>query len=206
MYPSLKNYCDNLITQFSSISDERKKLLEQIAGYVKKQVQAGDTAQLMYICTHNSRRSHFGQVWAQAAANYYGIKNIYSYSGGTEATAFNINAINALTRAGFIIERAEEGANPVYYVNFDDHAFPCTCFSKVYSHEDNPLNKYAAIMTCSEAEQNCPVTQGMDIRIGLTYEDPKAFDNTDLQDAKYDERCKQIALETLYLFSLVSKN
>jgi arsenate reductase len=58
-------------------------------------------------------------------------------------------------------------------------------------------------MTCSDAEENCPFIPGVELRIGTTYEDPKAYDNTLQQDTQYDTRCRQIALETLYVFSLV---
>jgi len=43
--------------------------------------------------------------------------------------------------------------------------------------------------------------KGVELRIGTTYDDPKVFDDTPLQDAKYDERCRQIAIETFYVFS-----
>jgi protein-tyrosine phosphatase/arsenate reductase len=56
-------------------------------------------------------------------------------------------------------------------------------------------------MTCSDAEENCPFIPGVDLRIGTTYDDPKAFDGTQLQDEKYQERSSQIALECLYVFS-----
>jgi hypothetical protein len=41
------------------------------------------------------------------------------------------------------------------------------------------------------------------LRIGTTYEDPKAFDNSPEQDEKYSERCSQVAREILYVFSLI---
>jgi hypothetical protein len=85
----------------------------------------------------------------------------------------------------------------------DDKESPSVCFSKTYDAATNPQKEFAAIITCSDAEENCPFIPGVELRIATTYDDPKAFDNTPQQDAKYDERCKQIALETLYAFSLV---
>lgn len=58
-------------------------------------------------------------------------------------------------------------------------------------------------MTCSDAEENCPFIPEADIRLLTTYSDPKEFDYTSLQDINYDERCKEIALETFYVFSLI---
>jgi arsenate reductase len=201
MYTSVKEYCDILISKFNEIPPQRRKLLEQITGYIAAKQAAGKSARLIYICTHNSRRSHFGQIWSHVAGSYFGIKNLHTFSGGTEVTAFNTNAINALKRIGFEITNATTGHNPEYLVKYDDKEEPVLCFSKVYDDAGNPQDGFAAIMTCSDAEENCPFISAAELKISTTYDDPKAFDNTALQDAKYDERCRQIALETLYVFS-----
>ena len=202
---SIKNYCKDLSNQFNSISSDRKLVLSKIAQYIKDKQAENKPVRLIYVCTHNSRRSHFGQVWAHVAAHYYNIGNIYTYSGGTEATAFNPNAINALKRIGFDIKKLTEDKNPHYEVYHDMSEKPSLCFSKRYDDDSNPHKEFAAIMTCSDADENCPYIPGVELRIGTTYDDPKAFDNTSLQDIKYDERCKQIALETMYVFSEVNK-
>jgi arsenate reductase len=203
MFQSVKTYCDSLVKDFDKISSERKEILEKITQYIAKKSILNKPVNLVYICTHNSRRSHFGQIWAKVASDYFTIENINTYSGGTEATAFNINAINALKRVGFDIKAMDAEKNPTYHVLYDDKKTPVVCFSKVYDHPNNPQKEFAAIMTCSDAEENCPFIPGVELRIGTTYDDPKAFDNTPLQDTKYDERCRQIALETLYVFSKV---
>ncbi|MEI8136174.1 MAG: protein-tyrosine-phosphatase [Bacteroidota bacterium] len=203
MFPSIKSYCDNFISEFDTIPNERKLLLDKITAYIISKQNQSAPVNLVYICTHNSRRSHFGQVWAKVASDYFGIKNINTFSGGTEATAFNINAINALKRIGFDVKALSFEKNRIYGIIYENSTNAIECFSKVYSDEKNPKNNFLAIMTCSEAEANCPFIPGAELRIGTSYEDPKKFDNTNMQDAKYDERCKQIALETLYVFSKV---
>jgi len=203
MIHSIKTYCDNIVAEFDLIPVERKTLLSKISDYIKRKQQQNETVQLVYICTHNSRRSHFGQVWAHVASDYYGLKNVQTFSGGTEATAFNPNAIDALKRVGFVLDQISEGANPVYHVYHDEKSEPSICFSKVYDHPKNPQSSFAAIMTCSDAEENCPFIPGVELRIGTTYDDPKAFDNTPQQDEKYDERCRQIARETMYVFARI---
>ena len=203
MYTNIKTYVDGLTKEFNSIPENRKEILEKITQYIVRKREMGKPINLLYICTHNSRRSHFGQVWAHVAASYYGIKKVNSYSGGTEATAFNINAINSLKRVGFTITPINNEKNTTYHVFHDDNETPSVCFSKTYDHPQNPQKEFAAIMTCSDAEENCPFIPGVELRIGTTYDDPKAFDNTPQQDAKYDERCKQIALEALYVVSKV---
>lgn len=201
MKPSIKSYCDNLVEAFGEISIERKQMLEKVSHYILAKQTEGRAANLVYICTHNSRRSHYGQVWGKVAAEYFNVKNINTFSGGTEATAFNINAINALKRIGFEVNPLTTDINPVYHVMFDEKERPIRCFSKVYNDVENPQMEFAAIMTCGDAEENCPFIPGVELRIATTYDDPKAFDNTPQKDEKYSERCRQIALETLYVFS-----
>lgn len=202
MNTKIKNYLDQLAQQFDTIPQERKVVLERISQYVRSKQAQDKPVNLVYICTHNSRRSHLGQIWAKVSADYFTIGNVNTYSGGTEATAFNVNAISALQRAGFNIQKTTDSDNPLYHVYHNDGG-PSICFSKVYDHPQNPDSEFAAIMTCSDAEENCPFIPGVELRVGTTYDDPKAFDNTPLQDEKYDERCRQIALETLYAFSKV---
>lgn len=203
MFNAIKERCEALSRNFKEIPSERKQLLEKIATYIDGKRTVNEAVNLVYVCTHNSRRSHLGQVWAAVAAAYYEVTNVHTFSGGTEATAFNPNAINALKRAGFTVKQAGETINPIYTVYFDKSNFT-TCFSKIYNNKANPAQNFAAIMTCSDAEDNCPFIPGCDLRIGTTYNDPKAFDHTILQDEKYTERSNQIAMECLYVFSKVT--
>lgn len=202
MYQSIRSLLKNLEQDFQTIPDERKDLLQKISNYIQARYDKNESINLVYICTHNSRRSHFGQVAAAIAAAYYNIDKVATFSGGTEATAFNPNAINALKTLGFNITSDEKEVNPTYQVKFGNNLIT-TCFSKVYDHEANPKTDFAAIMTCSDAEQNCPFIPDVALRIGTTYEDPKKSDGTPQQDETYLTRFKQIATETLYAFSLV---
>jgi len=202
MFQSIQNHCDVLASKFDAIPEERKVILAKITHFIQSKQAASLPINLVYICTHNSRRSHFGQVWAAVAANYYKVANVHTFSGGTEATAFHPNAIQALKSTGFDVSTDKQTSNPIYKVSYGENDFT-TCFSKVYDDAINPAQNFAAIMTCSDAEQNCPFIPGVDFRLGTTYDDPKAFDNTDLQDEKYLERSNQIALECLFVFSLV---
>ncbi len=204
MYPSVLAYSKQLENSFHLITPERKERLIQLAQYIKQKHHDHLPIQLMYVCTHNSRRSHFGQVWAAVAAAYYGVSNVFTFSGGTEATAFNPNAIKALRAVGFVVEKQEESSNPEYKVSFGEH-LNTTCFSKVYNHTSNPSVGFAAIMTCSDAEQNCPFIPGAELRIAITYRDPKEFDGTEKEEAAYLERSEQIARECLFVFSQIAK-
>jgi protein-tyrosine-phosphatase len=205
MYPSLHDYLKSREREFALITAQRKTLLQKIATFVTEKLRAGQDAQLVYICTHNSRRSHLGQVWLQIAAHYYGVRHVKTFSGGTEATAMHTNTLQALIRAGVRAVKKEDGENPVYELAYDDDVAPMHCFSKVYHHETNPVKGFAAIMTCSDAEENCPFIPGVDVRIATTYDDPKISDGTSQQEETYDERCAQIARECLWVVSQVRK-
>jgi protein-tyrosine phosphatase/arsenate reductase len=200
MYEPIRKYCETLIKEFHNNSPQRKQILEKISHYSASRLKNNKPLQLIYICTHNSRRSHFGQVWASVAGAYY-KKQVAAYSGGTEATAFNINAVNALKRVGFDITKSGDSTNPIYKLKFGDEEKAIECFSKVYDSPANPHTEFGAIMTCSDAEENCPFIPGVDFRIATTYDDPKASDSTPAQDSTYDERCRQIASEVFYVFS-----
>jgi arsenate reductase (thioredoxin) len=201
--PEIRVFCELRLTEFDQIPEERKVLLEQIANYIQTKRNSKEEVQLIYVCTHNSRRSHFGQVWAAVAAAYFDIDKVKTYSGGTEATAFHPNAIAALQRAGFDIQADGKTSNPHYEVTFGDN-LSIHCYSKTYDDSSNPQNNFAAIMTCSDADENCPFIPGVALRIGTTYDDPKTFDGTNQEAAKYDERCAQIARECLYVFSYLA--
>ncbi len=204
MYAKLKAICIDLTQKFDEIPSERKIILKKINSFIQSKKDKNEPIQLMYVCTHNSRRSHFGQIWAAVATEFYSIENVSTFSGGTEATAFNINAINALKEIGFEIHTKSESSNPIFQVKFSEISNPSICFSKVYDDTYNPTTNFAAIMTCSDAEENCPFIPGVELRIATTYNDPKEFDGTPQQDEKYRERSLQIALETLYVFSLIN--
>jgi hypothetical protein len=60
-------------------------------------------------------------------------------------------------------------------------------------------------MTCTSADESCPVVLGAAKRVATPYDDPKAFDGTADEAKMYDERCKQIATETFYVFSKLKK-
>lgn len=200
---ALENYIRVCAEEFDMIPVERKAELEELAMYVQKQQAGKEKSDLTFICTHNSRRSHLSQIWAQAASAWYGVANVECWSGGTEATAFNPRAVKAAQNAGFIVEKKGQEENPHYLVSYSEDFEPCICFSKTYDDPFNPQENYCAIMTCSSADEACPIVHGAAERLAIRYEDPKAYDGTDLEEKKYAERCRQIAREMLYAFSRV---
>ncbi|AWG23341.1 protein-tyrosine-phosphatase [Flavobacterium faecale] len=201
LFESIENLVATL--DFTSISKERKAILQPLVDFIQSKYNEKKEIGLNFICTHNSRRSHLSQVWAQAAAAHYNIPQVVCYSGGTEATAMFPMAAKTLANAGFQIQMLSEGTNPVYAIKYNQNQHPIICFSKTFDDAFNPQSGYAAILTCSSADQGCPFIAGAEKRIPIAFEDPKAFDNTPLQAEKYQERSIQIATELFYVFSQV---
>jgi arsenate reductase len=203
MFPEVEKYLEKRQQEFDEVPLERQAQLKKIAQFVTDRVKSGKTAKLTFVCTHNSRRSHLSQIWAQVAARHYGIDAVETYSGGTEASAFNPRAVAALRRAGLRIENSADSNNPKYAVRSEESKDPMICFSKVYSNPPNPKEDFCAVMTCSQADENCPIVSGSSLRVAIPYDDPKLSDGTAEEAATYDERCAQISREMMYLFSQV---
>jgi arsenate reductase len=198
-YSKISEFIANL--DIKTITEERKSLLNEYIDFIKQKIESNEPILINAICTHNSRRSHLTQIWSQVMASEFGIDNVSAFSGGTEATAMFPMVPKVLAKTGFEIMKLSEESNPVYSVKFADNAHPIVCFSKTYDNKFNPKSDYVAIMTCSDADENCPVVFGAEKRVKLTYDDPKAFDNTPQQEEKYMERSVQIATEIKYVFS-----
>jgi arsenate reductase len=181
-----------------SVTVDRKDLLKPIKEYLILKTQQKVIPQLNFICTHNSRRSQLSQVWANVVADFYGY-NVNCFSGGTEITACNERTIASFERMGFTLLNPG-GENPHYELSYHENKTPIVLFSKIYDDFPNPKNNFAAVMTCSHADKNCPFIPGSDKRIALPYEDPKAADDTPKEAEIYDERSLQIAAEMKYVF------
>lgn len=205
MYPTLSASIAAYLDQVPSIEPARRALLDQLATFVADRLQHDLPVDLVYICTHNSRRSHFGQFWAAAAANHFQVDGIRTWSGGTEVTAMNPRSVAALKRAGFTVQKNVTNGeqNPRNTLSIDIDQPVGVGYSKVYDDPSNPTTGFAAIMTCGSADAGCPVVAGSAIRISLPYIDPKAADDTAEEAQVYDLRSGQVAVEQLYLMQQV---
>ena len=201
LFKPIKKFINELDTL--TITNDRKAVLQPLTDYIQSKIDNNQKVRLNFICTHNSRRSHLSQVWAQAMANYFSIKNVVCYSGGTEATALFPLVAETLKNSGFEINTLSKNNNPVYSIKYSENEHPIIGFSKKLDSDFNPKSAFAAIMTCSQADGGCPFIAGAEKRIPITFEDPKAFDNTPLQAEKYLERSIQIATEMQYVFSQI---
>lgn len=186
-----------------TISVERKTTLRILADYIQSKTSNHQEIRLNFICTHNSRRSHLSQVWAQTLAYYFDIRNIFCYSGGTESTALFPLVAEILQNAGFQIKVISKQENSIYSIKYAYNRHPIIGYSKKWDDDFNPKSEFVAIMTCDSANETCPTISGAEKRIAITYEDPKDFDNTSQKAAKYNERSLQIATELFYVFSQI---
>lgn len=198
LFPEIEETISKL--NIAEIPEDRKIILQDLIDFIEQKQENEEEVMLNFICTHNSRRSHLSQVWAQVMAFFLGIKKTVCYSGGTETTALFPMAAKALENAGCKIDKISEGENPVFSIKYGPNELPVIGFSKTYDHPFNPESGFAAIMTCSQADAGCPFIPGAEKRIPLNYEDPKAFDGTSQQEEKYRERSLQIATELFYVF------
>lgn len=202
MYKNLAETIKGII-DVQTVSEERKTILQPLIDFIQQKTDSAEDINLNFICTHNSRRSHLAQVWAQVASAYFNIPNVHCYSGGTEETALFPKVAETLTNQGFTIFKIAETDNPVYVIKYSDNALPIIGFSKKYDSPFNPTSAFAAIMTCSQADGGCPFIAGAEKRIPITFEDPKMSDGLPEQAQVYSERSLQIAQEIFYVFSMV---
>lgn len=189
---------------FRTITTTRETALEPLVVYMKQKIKNNQPVNLNFICTHNSRRSHLAQVWAQVAAAYYHIEKVHCYSGGTEETSIFFKIVETLETQGFQITKMKGSSNPIYAINYDDNSLPIIAFSKKYDDAFNPTSEYAAIMTCSQANSGCPFIAGAQQRIPITYEDPKISDGTKQQNKVYEKASIEIATEMMFVFSKIT--
>lgn len=205
-----------LLHEFESSGQSTSDRQQQItagAEFLSRRLTAGQSADAMFVCTHNSRRSQFAHVWAAVAASYFELDEIRCYSGGTEVTACNERTVASLKRFGFEIEKASNSsdqnyidtscANPSYLVHFSNDRPPIECSSKLYTTPG--LQDFAAMMCCADVDDKCPLVQGAAARIAWHYEDPKVADDTDQESVRYDERSMQIGHDMVCLMAEVKR-
>lgn len=203
LLPALQPYVNEVAGELDQVSAERRRVLDEIAATINARLTAGKTAELTFICTHNSRRSHMSQIWSQTAAYYYGLEGVHAYSGGTETTACNCRTVAAMRRVGFDITDATQGDNPTYLVRYAEDRPVIRAYSKLYNARPNPKRDFIALMTCSVADKSCPVVRGAIARYAIHYVDPRLCDDTPAETTAYNERCREIAREMFYIMSRV---
>lgn len=196
----VQEFIERLESEEFLIDEERQALLRQVATKIQQELIQNDQAEVLVICTHNSRRSQLGELWLRVLCDYFDVSNINSYSGGTEATAFNERMVTALSRAGFQITQRSNGSNPKYEIHWahNQKNIP-PMFSKVYNADINPSSEFIAILVCDQADEECPIIYGAKARFFIGYQDPKTLDDTPKEAENYDAKVAEIGREMTYL-------
>lgn len=194
---TLEQNISQILDASTTLNADRVALLENAAKQMKVIVDAKGEASLLFVCTHNSRRSHFSDVWARVAAEHYGVDGVSCASCGTEATEANPRTVASLRRTGFDIPIPVASENPVYTFSYGDRKIEL--FSKAFGHSSLPTSAIVAMMCCDDADVKCPVVPGADARVPLHYVDPKVSDGQDFEEVTYDERSHEIAAEMFFL-------
>ena len=205
MSKTLKEYIKVILKNIDmGLEKDRKDKLVELAQIIKINHEQQNTVKITFICTHNSRRSQFSQIWAYISSLYFKLDFIKPFSGGTEIDTVNLNVINSLINTGLKIEKTLRG-KAIYQLKSFKKDKGINLYSKVYNSKLNPSEHFIAIMTCSDADQMCPVIKGAYKKISLPYSDPRVADNTILEKEVYNQTCSIIAKEMFYLMKQVKK-
>ena len=201
IYENLRITIQKSIGLSKTLPTKRINLLKSLSLFITSKLKKKQPIHLLYICTHNSRRSQLGQIWGQVMGEYFEIPHLFTYSGGTKVTTCHPNILTTLNDQGFKITSGEN-KNPLNKICYSDELRSIELWSKKYNDTANPRKDFLALMTCSAADKNCPLIVDAKKRISLNYEDPKISDGTKQQEATYQKISLQIASE----MSWVMKN
>ncbi|MBP3191457.1 protein-tyrosine-phosphatase [Natronogracilivirga saccharolytica] len=203
IYPVIDQLIDQFLEEEDHIPQSRQHIIEDLVKNIRDVQKSKEPVRLNFICTHNSRRSQMAQIWAHALAHSFQIPSVECYSGGTEVTAFHPNAIRAMKTLGFQITPetpSSNGPNPRWHVSAGSNLTELVCYSKKIEDSIDQSLPFIAVMTCSDADQNCPVVPGAQSRAAFTFEDPKSTDGTDKEQQAYLKTAVGIGRELTSVF------
>lgn len=196
----LKDYINIIEKTENSIDTERKNELLEISKYISDKAKNNKEFYPVFICTHNSRRSIFCEVWFWLATKYYNKTNLLPLSAGVDINTINPRTIEALRRAGFDIYKNDKiNLNPPYAIILNPKKEVLLINSKKYEFPMVFDKNYCEIMVCSDKEMTCPVFERKSKRFSIPYTDLRTSDNSSTEQKDYDARCKQIAAEMFFI-------
>ena len=205
LFKKVREYSATLENEFDQIPDNHRQSLEQIGDYLLQKLQSNKDAKVLLISRHNSRRSHMGQLWLMTAAEYYGIGNVATFSGGIEPTELDSRVIRALKKCGFKISTTKRSENPTYLTsNGPGNSY--MVFAKQYNGGQNPTSDFIAVVLSEVVNKKLETIPGADKKVPMLYEDLENFDGSPEEERKYDEGCRQIARAMFYVMQYTKKN
>ena len=177
------NYFIDDIVKFKP-SNKQKERLEKVINQINKLL--GSSRSIVFICTHNSRRSQFCEFWAKYFSNHYD-KNLNIYSAGVEKTEVYNGVFKALLRCGV------KKLNNKLVIDKQSIRLESKTLEEIH------LKSFISIINCSDAEKNCPIDFRSIANINLKYEDPKSFDGSSSEEDEYFNTSYLIARELNYI-------
>lgn len=201
MYNNLKISIEDWNLPFNSFSKKRLKILDQLMVYLKELVAKKLELNVIFVCTHNSRRSQFAQFWLDTFLHNFGIENYNIFSAGTVETEVHKNVISVIEHYGFTVTKDSEINNKKYKIALGK-GYEINLFSKeITSVLEAGLGSFVLIFVCDSAYENCPFVIENQKHFSLTFEDPGRYDE-DLNALEYYQKCAyKIAAEMHYLAS-----
>ena len=186
-YKKLNSFCEKRLAEFDVIDKSRKVVLDSIALSIST-----TRAKVMVGCETNTRRTQLMSIWLQTALNYYGIYDIYIFSGGLSGQQVNKNVFEQLKKSGFVVEYLEDKAIVSLAKTLSTYMY----YSKGLNDEMNPKDGYIGISVCSGAEYF--KLNGF-VNYNLPYENPKFYDKTASEKYINTQLNLLISREMMYL-------
>ncbi len=191
----LDQFCKSSIKEFSSISTERKALLEDVAKQLSRKHH------ILFTCQTNSRRTLLLQVWAQTAFYYYNI-NRSSFSIGDSISNIYQGVVDILKESGFsYIELVNDA--PKGYIISISKKYPKNIIVPKIDLGAVDTSKVIVVNICDNGERS--VLTAKTIHSNLPYKSPMSFEKTPDEKQKYFVLNKQISIEMLYLAERVKE-
>jgi hypothetical protein len=201
LYPILNEYVRDFPDEFRKIPEERRYRLNEMVYYLEDQRKQKAPTQITFISTNEATVSQMAQAWSKAAAYYFGFTDFQPYSGGLNPDLISENTIIALEKAGFIVYKSDVGGLSVYRIKYSYNLDPIIAFPKKISHTKNPGDNFMAVILDGNADLNINNIEGTYNRLFLEYEDPKGYEGSEIEKDKFNESCKNVAVEMFYVFS-----
>ena len=209
LLPKVREYCLRQEGDGKGPPKRHASAARALAAWIVTGIKGGDPSlPIAFVCTGNSRRSSLAAVTGNIAAQYHGLPQVRCLSAGTTPSALHANTIDALTAIGVLIEATSGEAvrgqsdtpNRIYRVRWAEPPAGARRpigemleFSKRYDDPTMPKEPFAAVMVCDDADENCPVVPGADLRVSAPFADPKQFDGIAGVALRYAERRDEIA-------------
>jgi len=201
LYPILNEYVRDFPKEFRKIPEERRYRLNEIVYYLEEQELNNAPWQITFISTNESTIGQMALAWSKAAAYYFGFSNFHPFTGGLNPNEISESAIVALEKAGFIVYKSNIYGVDVYRIKYSYNLAPIIAFPKKIDHVRNPGNNFMAVILDVNADLNINNVKGTYNRLFLEYEDPKGYEGSDMENEKFNETCRQLAVEMFYVFS-----